>query len=91
MATIRASLPHEDRTASQPRADGIEPVMLSNIREINPAVRLLRLSARDPQHTIKVRPPLTDYIIHEGLKPMARHIHPRTTKSWRFHYYIDTL
>ncbi|KAK4574387.1 hypothetical protein LTR86_002149 [Recurvomyces mirabilis] len=68
MATIRSSLPHEDRTASQPRADGIEPVILSNIREINPAVRLLRLSARDPQHTIKVRRPLTDYIIHEGLK-----------------------
>ena len=55
MATIRSSVPHEDRTAAEPRENRLEPVILSHIREINATVRLLRLSAVDPNHTIKVR------------------------------------
>ena len=54
MATIRSSLPHEDRTASEPRENSLEPVVLSNIREINDSIRLLRLSTIDPNCTIKV-------------------------------------
>jgi len=55
MATIRSSIPHEDRTATEPRENRLEPVVLSHIREVNDNVRLLRLNAIDPNHTIKVR------------------------------------
>lgn len=54
MATIRSSLPHEDRTASEPRENTLEPVILANIREVNENIRLFRLNAADPNHTIKV-------------------------------------
>ena len=55
VATIRSSIPHEDRTATEPRENRLEPVILSHIREVNEHVRLLRLNAVDPNHTIKVR------------------------------------
>ena len=55
MATVRSSLPHEQRTAAQPRENRVEPVILSHIREVNEDIRLLRLSAVDPGHSIKVR------------------------------------
>ncbi|MGG6499362.1 UNVERIFIED_CONTAM: hypothetical protein NY603_41225, partial [Bacteroidetes bacterium 56_B9] len=54
MATIRSSAPHEERTATEPRENKIEPVILANIREVNDSVRLLRLNAVDPNHTIRV-------------------------------------
>ncbi|KAI7171819.1 hypothetical protein D0869_00397 [Hortaea werneckii] len=56
MATVRSSLPHEDRTAAEPRESRLEPVVLSNIRQINENIRLLRLNAADPNHTIKFLP-----------------------------------
>jgi hypothetical protein len=56
MATvIHDSVPHEDRTAAEPRHPRIEPVTISHIREINASTRVLRLSPMDPNHTIKVR------------------------------------
>jgi hypothetical protein len=55
MATIRASLPHEDRTATEPRENRVEPVILAQIREINDRVRVIRLRGVDPEHTIQVR------------------------------------
>lgn len=55
MATIRSSAPHEQRTAAEPRENQVEPVILANIREVNDSIRLLRLSAADPNHTIRVR------------------------------------
>lgn len=54
MATVRSSLPHEDRTAKEPRENRLEPVVLSHIRQINESIRTLRLKAVDPNHTIKV-------------------------------------
>ncbi|GIZ39094.1 hypothetical protein CKM354_000248500 [Cercospora kikuchii] len=56
MATTRSSAPHEERTATEPRENQIEPVILANIREVNDSVRLLRLNAVDPNHTIRFRP-----------------------------------
>lgn len=53
MATV-SSLPHEERTAAEPRENQLEPVILSHIREVNDSIRLLRLNAVDPNHTIKV-------------------------------------
>ncbi|KJX97964.1 oxidoreductase NAD-binding domain-containing protein 1 [Zymoseptoria brevis] len=43
MATIRSSVPHEDRTAAEPREGQLEAVVLANIKEVNDNVRLLRL------------------------------------------------
>lgn len=54
MATVRSSLPHEDRTAAEPRENRLEPVVLSHIRQINESIRTLRLRAIDPNHSIKV-------------------------------------
>ncbi|KAM3415923.1 hypothetical protein BST61_g9415 [Cercospora zeina] len=56
MATIRSSAPHEERTATEPRENQIEPVILANVREVNDSVRLLRLNAVDSRHTIRFRP-----------------------------------
>lgn len=56
MATIvHDSVPHEDRTAAQPRQNRIEPVTITHIRDINSSTRVLRLSPQDPNHTINVR------------------------------------
>jgi hypothetical protein len=56
MATVvHNSVPHEDRTASEPRQHQIEPVTITHIRDINATTRVLRLSPADPNHTIKVR------------------------------------
>ncbi|KAK5172090.1 uncharacterized protein LTR77_003728 [Saxophila tyrrhenica] len=54
MATVRSSLPHEDRTAAEPRESNLEPVLLSNIRQVNDTIRLLRLTSVDP--TLKFLP-----------------------------------
>lgn len=54
MATIRTSLPHEDRTAQEPRDPSVHSVILANIREVNENIRLLRLNATDPNRAIKV-------------------------------------
>lgn len=51
----KVSLTHEQRTAEEPRENVAEPVILSSICEINDKIRLLRLTAVDPNHTIKVR------------------------------------
>ncbi|KXT08227.1 hypothetical protein AC579_1299 [Pseudocercospora musae] len=55
MATIRSSLPHTERTAAEPRENGLEPVVLSHIGAVNDTIRVLRLKAVDEQHTIKVQ------------------------------------
>lgn len=57
MATVHDSLPHEERTATEPRESQLEPVILSQIREVNENIRLLRLQAVDHNRTIKVRLP----------------------------------
>jgi hypothetical protein len=54
MATVSGSLGHEERTVNEPRESKLEPVILSNIRDVNPSVRLLRLKAVDPKHSIRV-------------------------------------
>nr|POE65720.1 oxidoreductase nad-binding domain-containing protein 1 [Quercus suber] len=56
MASVRDSLPHEQRTAAEPRENQLEPVILSHIREVNDSIRLLRLEAVDHNRTIKFLP-----------------------------------
>lgn len=43
-ATMSTSLPHEVRTASEPRQRGLYSAILSQITQVNPTIRLLRLS-----------------------------------------------
>ena len=47
-----------DRTLTieqkEPRENGVEPVVLANVREVNDSIRTLRLNAADPNHSIKV-------------------------------------
>lgn len=53
MASVHDSIPHEIRTALEPRENILEPVILTNVREVNESIRLFRLNAADPNHTIK--------------------------------------
>ena len=39
-----SGIPHEVRTATEPRQDGLHPVRLSRITQVNPMIRLLRLT-----------------------------------------------
>jgi len=54
MATVSSGISHEERTAREPRGPALEPVTLSQIRPVNETIRLLRLSAADPKHALKV-------------------------------------
>lgn len=42
--TSKSSLPHELRTAAEPRQNKLYTVQLSHIEQVNPTVRLLRLT-----------------------------------------------
>ena len=44
MAPRKDSIPHEMRTAAEPRQNKLHAVRLAHIEQINPSVRLLRLS-----------------------------------------------
>ncbi|MCJ1391217.1 hypothetical protein MMC18_004079 [Xylographa bjoerkii] len=44
MSTYRASLSHLERTAHQPRQNGLHEVILSKIEKVNPNIRLLQLT-----------------------------------------------
>jgi hypothetical protein len=54
MATERARLPHEDRTAGEPRNPNVHSVILCGIEEVNSNVRLYTLSAKDQDQGIRV-------------------------------------
>ncbi|QIW98227.1 hypothetical protein AMS68_003745 [Peltaster fructicola] len=57
MATVNhGSIPHEQRTAFEPRERLFERVTIANIREINDTVRLLRLNTEEPNRTINFLP-----------------------------------
>ncbi|CAD0113169.1 unnamed protein product [Aureobasidium uvarum] len=56
MATIRSSISHEERTAQEPREARLEPVTVSRIDTVNSTIRLIRLSALNPSHTLKFLP-----------------------------------
>lgn len=44
MATVNDSIPHVVRTAEDPRQQGVWTARLSRIEQVNPTIRLLRLS-----------------------------------------------
>lgn len=46
--TMKASLPHEERTAAEPRQNRLYSVRLSHIEQVHPTVRLLQLAIPPP-------------------------------------------
>ncbi|KAF2234302.1 ferredoxin reductase-like protein [Viridothelium virens] len=56
MAAVREKLSHEERTAAEPREDGLHPVKLNRIEQVNESIRLLRLSVLDHQRGVKFLP-----------------------------------
>lgn len=70
MTTRKHSIPHETRTAAEPRQNKLYTVRLARIEQINPSVRLLRLAL--PQE-----PPLDEtvvrYLPHPDAVPCTDH------------------
>lgn len=62
MATERARLPHEERTADEPRDPNLHAVILKRIQDVNSNIRLFRLSAKDQTEGILVCVRLIDEI-----------------------------
>lgn len=54
MATVRANLPHEDRTVKEPRQNDIHPVVLSEIEQVNNDIKLFKLSIMNKEKGVKV-------------------------------------
>lgn len=107
MATVRSSLSHEERTAQEPREARLEPVTVSRIDAVNDTIRLIRLSAMNPNHALKVHIlplPLSDNFVtqthqrsnwhHQSKvppRPMARRLHPLLVKGRRLHHNLHAL
>lgn len=91
MTPRKDSIPHETRTAAEPRQNRLYTVRLAHIEEINPSVRLLRLSltpevpingdpaVRRPLSTCPhyIRPPM----IKKGKKERKKERKKQNTKS----------
>lgn len=97
MASVHDSIPHEIRTASEPRENVLEPVVVTNVREVNESIRLFRLNAADPNHTIKasissvkIKTPANEERIVVLTGSMARHFYTRPPKGWRLYHYVHT-
>jgi hypothetical protein len=58
MTTERSKLPHEDRTAKEPRTGELHPVILDQIDTVNDTIRLFRLEVKHKERGVKVRFPL---------------------------------
>ncbi|QDS71967.1 hypothetical protein FKW77_001211 [Venturia effusa] len=56
MASVRESLPHEDRTVQEPRQNEIHPVVLSEIEQVNHDIKLFKLSILDREKGVKFHP-----------------------------------
>jgi hypothetical protein len=56
MTTERTKLPHEDRTARQPRSGELHPVILDAVETVNDSIRLFKLRIKNEERGIKVRP-----------------------------------
>jgi hypothetical protein len=55
MATKAHGIPHEDRTASEPRDEALHPVIVHKITNIHSEIKLFKLRIKDAKHGIKVR------------------------------------
>jgi hypothetical protein len=60
-----SGIPHEIRTAAEPRQQSLYPVRLSHITQVNPTIRLLRLSIPRPKAEESLGEPNPDVCIPE--------------------------
>jgi hypothetical protein len=54
MSGGRRRLPHEDRTATEPRENDVHDVILDNIENFNQSVKLFKLKVKDGKNRVKV-------------------------------------
>lgn len=54
MSTGKDYLPHEDRTAQEPRGDRLHPVTVGKITQINDDIKIFRLDIEDEENGIEV-------------------------------------
>jgi hypothetical protein len=54
MAIKKAQLPHEDRTAAEPRSKELHPVILDKVKTVNDGIRLFKLKVKDKKGGVKV-------------------------------------
>ena len=54
METDKASLPHADRTATEPRGKELHPVILHKIEHVNDTIKLFNLRIKDEKKGVKV-------------------------------------
>jgi hypothetical protein len=70
MPPRKDSIPHETRTAAEPRQNKLYPVRLAHIEQINPTIRLLRLalpaeSLSDDETVLTLPPPSKIYKVFD--------------------------
>jgi hypothetical protein len=88
MTTERTKLPHEDRTAREPRNGELHPVILDHIETVNDTIRLFRLGIKDKERGVKVGFPSFELFLNFTsetqvlsfsiyvLSPPCLHVHP---------------
>ena len=54
MTTEKGRLPHEDRTATEPRSRELHPVILEKVETVNDVIRLFKLKVKDEKKGVKV-------------------------------------
>lgn len=64
------SIPHELRTAAEPRQNRLYPVRLSHVELVNPSVRLLQLAIPPQESSVRQCPSLQNlsYIFDDIFK-----------------------
>lgn len=65
MTPRKDSIPHETRTAAEPRQNKLYTVRLARVEQVNPSVRLLRLAlpqeAPSDENAVRYLPPYTTH------------------------------
>ena len=54
MSTKASGIPHEDRTAAEPRSSALHAVTIHKITSVNPDIKLYKLRIKDAKHGVKV-------------------------------------
>ena len=49
-----SGIPHEDRTAAEPREEGLHDVVLHKIEDVNESIKLYKLRIKNEQQGVKV-------------------------------------
>lgn len=50
----KSGIPHEDRTATEPRSEALHDVILHKIQNVNESIKLYKLQIKDARKGVKV-------------------------------------